>query len=86
VEVKPYLVQINNLVPEGWRVIYAHDRKDAALAHLRKQKDPLSWLPCTIYVSIGETRHENGAPMAIEAFSVVLSCKPASEILAKQST
>lgn len=65
-----YLVQIGDTISDQWKTIAATDRKDAALKLLRKQPNPFCLFPCTVYVSLGDMRHENGAPMAVEAFKV----------------
>lgn len=65
-----FLTQINGTDNGKWTPIEAPDLAAAALGALRRVENTADLLPCTVYVSLGSMRHEDGAPMAVQSFKV----------------
>ena len=68
-----YLTQINDTDPAKWEEHQANSPSDAAHKALvawtkRDNNSVFALFPCTVWVSLGTMRHENGTPMAVEKF------------------
>lgn len=64
-----YLVQIDGTNPKNWREIQACGPQAAAYIAAK----PLildDHNPQTAYVGLGEARHENGAPICVQSYTL----------------
>jgi hypothetical protein len=68
------LAQINGTENDRWQKVRAKSRVSAVALVLKRDVrhgvSPFDLMPCDVYVSLGNMRHENGAPMAVEKFRV----------------
>jgi len=65
-----FLTQINGTDNDKWRRLEATDSKAAAIEALRFEPNGAELLPCTVYVSIGDMKHPNGAPMVVNGYKL----------------
>lgn len=64
-----YLVQIDGTNPKNWREIQAESPFDAIV----KASAPViieGHNPETAYCALGQARHENGAPICVQSYSL----------------
>jgi len=69
---KSFLVQVNDTQPAGWKTVRA-DSKGEAAARAAVRYAGVGRR--TVYVVLGQDRHANGAPMAVQAYTVQVNPK-----------
>jgi hypothetical protein len=65
---KSHLTQLGDCLPGLWEEIQAESPVDAVAAALRRNGILLR--PAAAYVALGEARHPNGAPIAVQRFGI----------------
>jgi hypothetical protein len=66
---KEFLVQFGDTTPNGWIKVAAESRHDAVVAGLKTGLHSEA-RPAVAWVSIGDSRHANGTPIAVEKFGI----------------
>ena len=61
---RKYLVQATTTEPDKWQTVEAESKREAAL----EVAVALGQGTHNVYVSLGQARHANGAPMAVQMY------------------